>query len=116
MPPDWLNTEWLLAAFANRLSRAPEKDQQFVSEGKNQPSPWEQLQNQVFLGSEAFISDLHNKIGDDKDLSEIPKSQRRPKAKSLDYYARRATSRNEAILASYNGGGYSMKEIGDYHE
>jgi len=116
MPPDWLNTEWLLAAFATRLSRAQEKYQQFVSEGKNQPSPWEQLQNQVFLGSEAFISDLHYKIGRDKDLSEIPKSQRRPKAKSLDYYARRATNRNEAILASYNGGGYSMKEIGDYHE
>jgi hypothetical protein len=45
--------------------------------------------------------DIQYKIGRDKDLSEIPKSQRRPKAKSLDYYARRASNRNEAILASY---------------
>jgi putative transposase len=114
-PPEWLHIEWLLAAFASRLSRAQEKYQQFVSEGKDQSSPWEQLRNQVFLGSEAFVSDLQYKIRRDKDLSEIPKSQTRPKAKSLDYYARRASNRNEAILASYNSGGYSMKEIGDYH-
>jgi len=105
----------LFAAFANRLSLAQEKYQQLVTEGKNQPSPWEQLRNQVFLGSEAFVSDLHYKIERDKDISEIPKSQRRAKAKSLDYYTRQATNRNEAILASYNSGGYSMKEIGDYY-
>jgi putative transposase len=39
-PPNWLHTEWLLTAFAGRLSRAQEKYQQFISEGKNQPSPW----------------------------------------------------------------------------
>jgi len=112
--PQWLTTDWLLAAFGNKLSRAQIKYQQFVAEGKNQPSPWEQLRNQVFLGSEAFVDDLLFKIESNKALSEIPKSQRRKKSKSLEYYENHTRSRNEAILASYASGGYSMKEVGDY--
>jgi REP element-mobilizing transposase RayT len=113
-PPDWLYSEWLLAAFGKRLSNAQQKYQQFVAEGKNQPSPWQQLHKQIFLGSEAFVVDMQYRIESDKDLSEIPKSQRRMKAKSLKYYAKHASSRNEALMAAYNSGGYSMKEIGDY--
>ena len=113
-PPEWLNTGWLLVAFGEKLSQAQQKYQQFVAEGKNQPSPWEQLRNQVFLGSEEFVSKLQYKIKSDKDLSEIPKSQRRKKAKSLEYYAKQARNRNEAIMTAFSSGGYSMKEIGGY--
>jgi len=51
-----LNTEWLLAGFASRKSTAITRYKTFVSKGKNQPSPWENLTNQVFLGSEKFIT------------------------------------------------------------
>ncbi len=110
--PQWLTTDWLLAAFGKRQSSAQQKYQVFVAAGKNQPSPWQKLRNQVFLGSEEFVTDLQVKIKSNRDLSEIPKLQRRKKAKSLDYYARHGRNRNQAILASYASGGYSMKEIG----
>ncbi len=110
--PEWLTTDWLLAAFGKRQSSAQQKYQVFVAAGKNQPSPWQKLRNQVFLGGEEFVTDLQVKIKSNRDLSEIPKLQRRKKAKSLDYYARHGRNRNQAILASYASGGYSMKEIG----
>ncbi len=113
--PPWLCTDWILAAFGKRKSNAIDKYQKFVSEGKGQPSPWEQLRNQVFLGSEQFVEDLRNKIDKDKDLSEIPTSQRRAKPRSLSYYEMQATTRNEGIFNAYASGGYSMKEIGDYY-
>ena len=114
VPPNWLTTSLLLAAFGGNISRAQLKYQQFVAEGKNQPSPWGKLRNQVFLGSEAFVDDLQLKIKSNKDLSEIPKSQRRKMAETLTYYETHTSNRNEAILASYASGGYRMKEIGNY--
>ena len=93
-----------------------EKYQEFVSEGKNQPSPWVSLRNQVYLGSEEYVKRLQNRIETDKDLSEIPKSQKRSKPKPLSHYEKQTNTRDEAILLSYASGGYSMKEIGDYYQ
>lgn len=67
-----LTTEWILSAFGNNLGVAQKKYQQFVSEGKNQPTPWESLQNQVLLGNEAYVKEIFKKIDLKKDLSEIP--------------------------------------------
>jgi len=114
VPPQWLSVEWLLTAFAKITSNAQQHYQEFVAGGKNQPSPWEQLRNQVFLGSEQFVDDLQLKIKSNRELTEIPKTQKRPKAQSLDYYAQHNSTRNQAILASYASGSYSMKQIGDY--
>ena len=40
---EWLQTEWLLAAFGRRKGKAMEAYRRFVAEGKNQPSPWQAL-------------------------------------------------------------------------
>lgn len=112
--PEWLQTDWLLAAFGKRKSNAIRAYKQFVSEGKGQPSPWGSLKNQVFLGDEAFVEKMQTLIGDDKTLSEIPSSQRRAIPKSLAYYVSNSNSRDDAIKSAYASGGYSMKEIGDY--
>lgn len=114
-PQNWLTTDWLLAAFAKRKSRAIEKYRDFVAEGKNQPSPWESLRNQIFLGSEEYVNQLQNSINTDKDLSEIPIAQKRSMSKPLTHYEKRARTRDEAIVLSYASGGYSMKQIGDYY-
>ena len=115
-PPVWLTTDWLLAAFAKQASIAIRKYRAFVSEGKNQPSPWGSLRNQVFLGSEEYVKQLQSRIETGKDLSEIPKSQKRSKPMPLAHYEKQAKTRDEAILLSYASGGYSMKEIGGYYE
>ncbi len=113
-PPDWLTTEWILSAFAKRKSIAERKYREFVAQGKKQPGPWEQLSNQVFLGSEEFVNELQKKIEADKDLSEIPKSQRQSKTRSIEHYEKQSDTRNEAITTAYASGGYSMKELGEY--
>ncbi len=114
-PPAWLDTDWVLAAFARRKSRAVEKYREFIAAGKNQPSPWESLRNQVFLGDEAYVEQLRSHIEHDRDLSEIPGSQKRPAARPLSYYESQTGTRDEAIRLSYASGGYSMKTIGDYY-
>lgn len=114
--PDWLSTDWLLSAFARSRKTAIERYREFVSQGKNQPSPWEQLKNQVFLGDEKFVEDMQCKLNLNQDLSEIPVAQRRKVPKPLGYYSSRYRNRNEGVIAAYRGGGYSMKEIGEHFE
>ena len=112
--PDWLDTDWILSAFGQRKSRAQERYRAFVAEGKNQPAPWGQLKNQIYLGSDAFVDKMQSRLPPDKDLSEIPAAQRRRVAKPLDDYARKYRDRNEAIRRAYESGGHGLKAIGDH--
>jgi DNA-binding CsgD family transcriptional regulator len=108
----WLCTGWLLAAFGKRKGIASERYRQFVTEGRNQPAPWERLKNQVFLGNDAFVERMLSSIDKKTDLSEVPQSQRRPTPKSMDEYMLASKNRNEAIVKAYRSGGYSLKEVG----
>lgn len=112
--PLWLATDWILSAFSDKRSEAAERYKAFVAEGKNQPAIWEQLKNQIYLGTDAFIAKMQAKKPDKEDLSEIPLGQRRAMAKPLEHYAARSKTRNEAIVNAYNSGAYGMKEIGDH--
>ncbi len=114
--PSWLNTEWLLAGFGRRKSKAIDAYKRFVKEGKGQPTPWEQLRNQVFLGDETFVVAMQKLIDVDKELSEIPTSQRRAEPRALSYYADKHKTRNKAIVSAYTSGGYTLKQIGEYFE
>jgi REP element-mobilizing transposase RayT len=112
--PNRLNTDGLLAGFGQKKLIAIEAYKQFVSEGYGQPSPWENLKNQIFLGDKKFVNSMQLKIKNDKELGEIPISQRRAVPKALSYYADKYKVRNEAIIFAYASGGYSLKEVGDY--
>lgn len=112
--PAWLQTEWVLSAFGQRRSGAQTRYRAFVAEGKTQPSPWGQLKNQIYLGSEAFVGKMQSHLAPDKDLSEVPTAQRRRVAKPLDYYARQHRDRNEAIQRAYASGGHGLKAIGEH--
>ena len=74
--PTYLQTDWLLAAFSKRKGQAIEAYKQFVAEGKGRPSLWQSLRNQVYLGSETFIEKVQQHIDEDKELDEVPMSQR----------------------------------------
>jgi len=113
-PPAWLQTDWILSAFGTRKGQAMERYRAFVAEGKNQPSPWQQLRNQIYLGDEQFVDKLQARLEKGKDLSEIPVAQRRKPAKSLEYYAQKYRDRDDAIVTAYRSGGYSLKAIGDH--
>lgn len=110
----WLNVDWLLGGFAKRRKAACERYRRFVEEGKGQPSPWEKLKNQVFLGSDTFVEEVQELLDSDRALDEVPGSQKRPLSKPLKHYEKIARTRNEAILEAWCSGGYKMKEIADH--
>jgi putative transposase len=110
----WLVTDWILSSFSDQRSEAIERYKAFVAEGKDQPAVWEQLKNQIYLGTDAFIAKMQSKKPDKEDLSEVPLGQRRTMAKPLEHFAARGKSRDEAIVNAYNSGAYGMKEIGDH--
>ncbi len=115
-PQAGLDTDGLLSCFAKRKLTAIKRYKVFIAEGKNQPSPWEQLRNQVFLGNEKFVDEVRKHLPPDTDLSEIPKSQKRPAARPLMHYSNNARDRDEAIFKAYQSGGYGMKQIGDHFD
>ena len=52
--PRWLSVDWLLARFAARRAGSRELYQQFVSDGKGQPAPWQQLREPNLSGQRFF--------------------------------------------------------------
>ncbi len=112
--PACLYVDWLLSVFSKQRKTAIRQYKQFVADGKGQPSPWEQLKNQVYLGNEQFVKRMQAKLDLKKDLSEIPIAQKRVAAKPLSYYIKRYKDRDRGIIEAYASGAYSMKEIGEY--
>ncbi|MCW5623552.1 MAG: transposase [Burkholderiales bacterium] len=111
--PAWLHTDWILGQFGQRRGRAVEKYEDFVRAGVGLPSLWENLRHQIYLGNDDFIDRLQRKLPKAADLGEIPRSQRRPRPKSLTAYAA-AADRNRAIAQAYRSGGYTMKQIAEH--
>lgn len=112
--PNWLKADRLLASFANNRDDAIERYRQFIEQGKDSPSPMRHLRNQIFLGDEKFVETMRKQLDLNQDLSEIPRSQWKRSAQPLEYFAARHGDRNEAIVAAYNSGGFSLKEIGNH--
>ncbi|MEJ2692317.1 MAG: addiction module toxin RelE, partial [Candidatus Thiodiazotropha sp.] len=101
VPPDWLSTNWLLSTFGKTRKTSVERYWTFVAQGKNLPSPWEELKNQIFLGDEQVVEDMQYKPNRNQELSEISRIQRRKTPKLLDYYSSLFRERNEGIVTAY---------------
>jgi putative transposase len=114
VPPAWLETRWILSAFGKTEADAVGRYTGFVAAGKGLPSPWEQLKQQVFLGSDAFVAAMRREVPTHRDLREVPQARARPPAYPLLDYVRQHPDRDSAIAAAYASGGYTLREIGDY--
>ncbi|MCG6869385.1 MAG: addiction module toxin RelE [Gammaproteobacteria bacterium] len=112
--PNWLEIDWILAAFAERKQQAQTAYRRFVADGKNRPFPWQELKNQIYLDSDAFVDTMQRKIDADRRLSEIPKTQRRPVSRPLTWYFDKHRDRDTAIFEALNSGGYNMREISEH--
>lgn len=112
--PKWFDREWVLGSFGKKEKTAIKNYIQFVANGIQQPSPWLKLKNQIYLGSHDFVNNVQKNISR-KNLSEIPKIQKRAVPKSLEEYEKKSSGRNEAIVVAYRSGGYTLAEIGEYH-
>ena len=61
-----------------------------------------------------FVESGLKLIDEHKDLSEVPRIQRRALTKPLEMYAKSSLSRNDAVIKAYQSGGYTLKEVGDF--
>ena len=112
--PNWLYTKSLLSLFGSNKTRCAKAYQQFISKGKGQPSPWQYLRNEVYLGSEEFVENMQCKMADGTKLRGIPKIQYGPVKRPIDWYFNRHNSRDQAVLIAYKSGHYTQQAIGDY--
>lgn len=114
--PEWLTADWLLSLFGKQRRIAMERYRQFVIEGvQHQPEIWSNLKGQIYLGDKAFVAEMQKRIGKEKDDLNIPKRQKRPIAKPLSEIAAQYKDRKATIIAAYNTGAYSLREIGEYY-
>ncbi len=113
---EWLQTDWLLAQFASQRSRAIQKYVEFVREGVKNESVWGELRGQIYLGREKFVRAMQKQAEKKESLTEIPRAQRRPIAKSLSHYEKSHPNRDEAIVNAYATGDYTLQDIAEYFE
>jgi len=112
--PSWLATDWLLAQFATRRTDAVRHYIQFVAQGRHQPSIWNNLNRQVFLGDNQFVVRMQKQIkGLSQDVN-IPHTQRRPPAPPLAAIVLAHDTRNQAIIAAYATGDYSYQQLAEF--
>lgn len=108
--PPWLTVEWVLGQFGQWQKSAQAKYRAFVQEGIGGPRPWEQVQGQVYLGSEEFVA----RHQPDRVLSEIPRRQTQATRPTLKEVFQRGGSRDRHILTAYRRYGYRLREIADH--
>lgn len=111
--PEWLDTEWLLGQFGDRVGAAIRGYRAFVAAGTGADNPMGQVRDQLYLGDETYGEGLRAQL-DGRRLREISKVQRRPLAGSLMEHANCCSDRNEAMARAYRSGAYTMREIAEY--
>ena len=109
-----LVTDWVLSNFGKQKKRSQEKYRQFVGEGKGQPSPWDALKNQIYLGSDEFVDEMQCKIRPEQSLQDIPKLQKQAPPKPLAYYETTIGEKKAAMATAYLSGHYTLQEVGEH--
>ncbi len=109
-----LTTEWILAGFAKTKNAAQQRYRDFVQAGKGQPSPWQQLRNQIYLGDDDFVSDMQGRLDPAQSLKDIPKKQKQAPVKPLAYFADRYKTRDESMAQAYWSGHYTLAQVGEH--
>jgi putative transposase len=100
--PRWLEAAWTLQQFAPRPATARRLYRAFVDAGIGNPlRPWQELRGQIFLGSDAFHSQIRARIEGQPVSDEVPRSQRLPTRPSLD----------QVIAATARAFGVSRQEV-----
>ncbi|MGH7828082.1 MAG: REP-associated tyrosine transposase [Candidatus Binatia bacterium] len=113
-----LTTEEILSQFGQRRTQAREKYREFVGDGTEGPSLWNDLKGQSLLGVEGFVEGLLPHLAEKMEIQEIPRGQRyigRPSLEQLFKTAKsRKPSRDKAISEAVTRYGYSQVEVADF--
>ena len=114
-PPPCLETDWLLGKFGQSREAAHVRYKDFVRAGVGQPPIWEQSRHQLFLGSDAFIQQVTDRLSPfPADLRDVKPAHRRALAKPLAHYETACVDRREAMARAYLSGGYTLREVASH--
>ena len=114
LPEFCLTTDWILSSYGRTRKKAQQQYRTFVQQGKNQPSPWESLKNQIYLGNDDFVQDMQSKIDPEQSLNDIPTPQKQAPKKPLLYFEQCFCVRDEAMFQAYISGHYTLSEVGKW--
>lgn len=109
-----LTTKWILAGFGETKEVAQQSYRAFVKAGKGQPSIWQKLKNQIYLGDDDFVNDMQSKISPKQSLNDIPKKQKQAPAKPLTYFVDEYKTRDECMAQAYLSGHYTLAQVGKH--
>lgn len=109
-----LTIDWVLAGFSKTSNVARQRYRDFVQQGKGQPSPWQQLKNQIYLGDENFVQDMQCKLDPEQSLKDIPKKQKQAPVKPLSYFVEHHKIRDESMAQAYLSGHYTLEQVGKH--
>ena len=105
--PPSLTTDWVLAQFGKQLHRAQVRYRTFVADGRGGPRPWDQLRGQIYLGTDAFVTQHQP----DRVIREVPRRQTQAQRPSLLVLFQRGRARERVVADAYRRHGYRMTEI-----
>jgi len=116
---NYLTTEWILQQFAETHKVAIKRYRQFVKDGIDAPSIWEDLRCQTLLGDEGFVHQFSEAVKGVENVFEIPKAQRHLSVPSLDQIFTNnpklsKRERNELIREAVVKHGYTEKAVADF--
>ena len=107
----WLDVDWTLSQFGTDRTAAIGTFQKFVLQGKGLADPKAAVKNQLFLGSDSFVSLHRQNVDESEKLSAVSKAHKRSIALPLSAYQSNYSSRDEAMARAYLSGAYTMSEI-----
>lgn len=118
-PYPCLTIDWVLGQFSTRKGTAEKKYREFVEAGKGEVAIWKKVRGGSILGEDEFVETLMDYIKGQRDIREIPKSQRyinRPGLKKIfsKEVVNKKSKRDEKIREATERHGYSQKEVADY--
>jgi hypothetical protein len=112
-----LSTAEIIKHFGARRSSAQQRYREFVGDGAESASLWDEVRGQSLLGVEGFVEGLLPYLTEKMTVREIPKGQRyvgRPALEKLFKSAADEASRDKLIAEAIERHGYSQAEIAGF--
>lgn len=118
-PPACLTTVWVLRQFSSKRPKAEKEYREYVRRGIGKESIWAGVRGQAILGEDDFMDGLTGYLERNKDVPEIPKSQRYASRPSLEELFKKSifsdrAKRDWMIREAVEKFGYTQRAVADY--
>ncbi len=118
-PHPCLTIDWVLGQFSRTRAKAEKEYRQFVKWGIGKETIWNEVKGQSILGEDDFVESLTDHFKRNKDVPEIPKSQRFANRPELDKLFTESIlgnkrKRNRRIIEAVEKHGYTQRSIADH--